>query len=64
MLSLDAELEQLEHFLVVDVALVLLDHIELCGLLVFHRPVELQASDNCSKTYTQAQYNENTHMTQ
>ena len=48
MLSLDAELEQLEHFLVVDVALVLLDHIELCGLLVFYGPVELQASDKRS----------------
>ena len=57
-----ADLEQLEYFLVVTTALVLLDNTELCGLLVSYRPVELQASDNCSKTYTHAQW-EYTHDT-
>ena len=47
-----AELEQLEHFLVVKLALVLQDHLDLCGLLVFHRPVELQASDICNVKYS------------
>jgi len=48
----NAELEQLEHFFVVKIAPVLLEHIELCGLLAFHRPVELQASNK--KKYTKS----------